>query len=169
MKSTLSIELPDSISDLVTEQTFERYTIAGPTTELETRLRGLATDDLFPGKIENSEMASCCLSGLLLLHNFLELSHSISQEIHTCEGSFWHGIMHRLEGDFWNSKYWYRKVGPHPVFAEMSDDGVWDPFEFVDQCEQAQQAGGSVAEQVQQTAVAEWKTLFEYCFRNAGN
>jgi hypothetical protein len=26
-------------------------------------------------------------------------------------GSAWHAVVHRLEGDFWNSKYWWRRVG----------------------------------------------------------
>ena len=168
MVNTLSIHLPDPISELVTEQAFEQYTSATPTAELESRLRELSTEDLFPNGIADPEMASCCLSGLFLLHNFLDLSHSISQEIHSPEGSYWHGIMHRLEGDFWNSKYWYRKVGQHPVYEQMQGEDSWDPFDFVDQCEQAKQSGGSDAEKVQRTAVAEWKALFEYCFQNAG-
>ena len=166
MVSTLSIELPDSISELVTERAFEQYTTSSPATEMESQLQGLCTDDLFPRGVANSELAACCLSGLFLLHNFLDQSHSISQEIQTREGSFWHAIMHRLEGDFWNSKYWYRKVGQHPAFHEIH--GNWDPFDFVDQCEKASQTGGHNAEKVQRTAVAEWKALFEYCFRNAG-
>jgi hypothetical protein len=164
--STLSVDLPDSISELATARAFDRYTTAGPTTELESQLRALSIEDLFPGGAQNPELASCCLSGLFLLHNFLDLSHTVSQEIETPEGSFWHAIMHRLEGDFWNSKYWYRKVGPHPVFDEMP--GRWDPFDFVDQCEKSIQTGGSNSEKIQHTAVAEWKSLFEFCFRNAG-
>ena len=30
-------------------------------------------------------------------------------------GSFWHAIMHRREGDFPNSKYWYARCRSHPV------------------------------------------------------
>ena len=169
MNSTWSIELPESIADLVTDQAFDRYTIAGPSTDLETRLRNLGAIDLFPDKVGNSEMASCCLSGLLLLHNFLDLSHDISQSIHSKEGSFWHAIMHRLERDFGNSKYWYRNVGQHLLFAEIPYEDAGDPFEFVDQCEEAQRLGGETAQTVQRIAVAEWKALFEFCFRQAGS
>jgi hypothetical protein len=164
----LSIELPDSISDLVTPEVFDRYTVPGPVAVSESTLLDLDEADLWPGGVGNSDLASCCLSGLLLLHNFLDLSHEISQAIHSREGSFWHAIMHRMEGDFSNSKYWYRKVGRHPVMDNIPAEGDWDPFEFVDQCENSQRTGGLAARQVQRTAVAEWKTLFEFCFRNAG-
>ena len=67
-------------------------------------------------RIADREMASCCLAGVWLLHDYLDESHNISQRIDTPEGSYWHAIMHRREGDFSNAKYWYRHVGEHPVF-----------------------------------------------------
>ena len=165
MSTLPSIDLPPVISDLVTQQAFDQYTVSGPAREFESSLRALDVEQLFPAGIKDQDQAMCCLSGLWLLHNFLDQSHEISQEIHSREGSFWHGIMHRQEGDFWNSKYWYRKVGNHPVFESFP--GGWDPEDFVDQCESAQGASGAEAQAVQQTAVAEWKALFEYCFKQA--
>jgi hypothetical protein len=46
-----------------------------------------------------------CLSGLWLLAGDLDQSHSISQDLTSAEGSFWHGIMHRREADFGNAKF----------------------------------------------------------------
>lgn len=40
-----------------------------------------------------------------------EASHDIAQELHTPVGSLIHGHLHRVEGDDWNAKYWYRKAG----------------------------------------------------------
>ena len=82
-----------------------------------------------------SARRSLCLSGLWLLAGDLDRSHSISQEISSPDGSFWHGIMHRREGDFGNAKYWFRKVGAHPVLdqlSKLSDGDYADPFDFVD-------------------------------------
>jgi hypothetical protein len=50
----------------------------------------------------------------------IERSHSISQNIENLEGSFLHGMMHRREGDFSNAKYWFRRVGNHPVIEQLT-------------------------------------------------
>ena len=40
-----------------------------------------------------------------------EASHHIAQDLHTPIGSLIHAHLHRVEGDDWNAKYWYRKSG----------------------------------------------------------
>ncbi len=61
-------------------------------------------------------------AALWLLAGELERSHSVSQAVDTAEGSFWHGIMHRREGDFGNAKYWFRRVGSgHPVHRALAE------------------------------------------------
>src|SRR5439155_27265178 len=65
------------------------------------RLRALNVTSLFaPATVRDRLMGSACLAGLWLWFDYLDESHSLSQDIHTPEGSFWHGIMHRREGDF---------------------------------------------------------------------
>ena len=69
-----------------------------------------------------------------------------------------------MEGDFGNSKYWGRQVGPHPVFETLNEQisGGWSYNDFVDACQQA--ASSSTPDPaVHETAVAEWVALFEYC------
>jgi len=167
MSQQLSFELPESVADLVDEAAFSHYTTGGKpkqlTKNLEQRLGQLSTEELFPMGVSDDDMAQCAISGIWLLHNFLDRSHDISQEIHSREGSFWHAIMHRLEGDFWNSKYWYRKAGKHSAY-NVIDDG-WNPEDFVDQCEAASDSGSLV--DVQPEAIREWKALFEHCYINA--
>src|SRR6056297_3123890 len=93
-----------------------------------------------------------CLSGLWLLAGELDRSHTISQDLPAAEGSFWHGIMHRREADFSNAKYWFRRVGSHPVsdrLAEMASDVYDDPCSFVDACSHADDAHRPPLEQVQ--------------------
>ena len=111
----------------------------------------------------SSDIERCCVSGLWLLHNFLDRSHELSQDIHTTEGSWLHAIMHRTEGVFSNSKYWYRRAGEHVAFRSVGES--FDPFDFVDQCE-SEYRKGALTEMTQQLAFAEWKALFDYCQAN---
>jgi hypothetical protein len=116
----------------------------------------------------------------------LDESHNISQRIDTPEGSFWHAIMHRREGDFSNSKYWYRHVGNHPIFTALAEQAhlvaslrdpkssfnetrahEWDPFAFVDQCQSAIRQNSDAQELCLDIQQAEWKLLFDYCYRKA--
>jgi hypothetical protein len=68
-------------------------------------------------------------AGLWLYVDELERSHRISQNLPNSTGAFWHAIMHRREGDFGNSHYWFRRVGEHPALRRLPG---YDPHGFVD-------------------------------------
>lgn len=157
-----------------------------PERALGERLQGVSDAQLFAAQaIKDRSMAACCRSGLLLLHDFLDASHEISQQIHTPTGSYWHGIMHRREPDYSNAKYWFRKVGSHPCYPVLLEtarhrfagaDGPlgdllaqsqWDASAMVDLCAEA--AGGDVElrARCEQLQLLEWQILFDYCYRRA--
>ena len=71
--------------------------------------------------------ALAAVSGLLLWNGNLDRSHTISQGIENPTGSYWHGIMHRMEGDYWNAKYWFRRVGRHPAMSRLRDAARTSP------------------------------------------
>jgi hypothetical protein len=152
------------------------------------QLERLTPESLIPGRrLADREMARACLAGLWLAHHFLDESHAISQEISTAEGSYWHGILHRREPDFSNAKYWFRRVGTHPVFeplaqtarewasqevldshaAWLANSERWDPFRFVDLCEAALAGKTNGADLCRRLAAEEWRLLFDYCHRRA--
>ncbi|HET6881290.1 MAG TPA: hypothetical protein VFI31_14105 [Pirellulales bacterium] len=164
-----------------------------PNVAVREQLQALSIDRLFGRQAVDREqpvdrkMASACLAGLWLYHGFLEESHTISQQIETREGSYWHGLMHRREPDYANAKYWFRRVGEHPIGDELASaarelagtgelDAAskflagqtrWDHFRFVDLCEAAangHSASGPLCRRIQER---EWWLLFGYCYDRA--
>jgi hypothetical protein len=119
--------------------------------DLVSEMRGLFSSVDIP-----ADRQSLISSLILLWHDHLDSSHSISQKIENPDGSFLHAIMHRREPDFSNAKYWFRRTGAHPAFAEigrraqalpsanqhqglirLDRDANWDPCAFVDACQKA--------------------------------
>jgi hypothetical protein len=137
-------------------------------------------------------------SGLHLFNENLDRSHTLSQDIHNATGSYWHGIMHRMEGDYSNAKYWFRQVGDHPIFDtllheakaiyesselqlignstlqsqlnRLVENSAWDPYGFVDLVQQ--QVTIVQNEHVEQLLIhiqwVEMKLLLQYCFEQGG-
>jgi hypothetical protein len=155
---------------------------------MRTALEALSIETAFANQtVADRDMAACCISAAWLLHDFLDESHHISQEIDTPAGSFWHAIMHRREGDFSNAKYWFRRVGRYPVLdaigqraAELAatrgdeqpikkliSGGAWDPFAFVDLCESAIRGKSRDMDLCRDIQQAEWELLFDHCYRAA--
>jgi hypothetical protein len=162
----------------------------GPGTPARERRGELAelspSEFVAPGPLTDKQAARAALAGLWLRFNFLDESHTISQDLASSTGSYWHGIMHRREPDYGNSKYWFHRVGTHPVFEPLCaearrlagehgpeqktrflvEQANWDPFAFVDLCEQAarDKSLAPLCEAIQQ---AEWELLFSECYWRA--
>ena len=120
--------------------------------------------------VEGDDRRNACLSGLWLLAGDLDRSHALSQSLHTAEGSYWHGIMHRREGDFGNAKYWFRRVGSHPVAAQLRDhdSGLYpDAATFVDACADARHGDPTDRELCRRVQWLEWQLLFSHCLQRS--
>ena len=150
-------------------------------------LSGIQPQDLLAQPVTSRDDARGMLAGLWLWFDWLDLSHTISQQIETPTGSFWHAIMHRREGDFSNSKYWFARCRNHPAMQTLAAGAAalihprpadksllrlvltgWNPDAFVDLVEQLHDNPGdprhAVAIALQQL---EWRTLFDHCTRAA--
>jgi len=174
------------IADLLHEPWVPLLEAGTPNREVRIRLEALSNDNAFaPRRVRDRGMADACRAGLWLYHNFLDESHAISQEMHTPTGSYWHGLMHRREPDFDNSKYWFHRVGTHPVYealrrdaAELAGDApsaasflrtqsTWEPFAFVDLCAAVLVGRAPCEELCRQIQKREWELLFDWCYRQA--
>lgn len=159
-----------------------------PVSDVREELHSLTVEKAFAHtSVADADMAKACLAGIWLLFNYLEESHTISQSIETTTGSLWHGIMHRREGDFFNSKYWFRRVGEHPIFPDLQrtakemasaaephpsisflkNQTKWNPFDFVDlveACLSGKSPHELLCRQIQQ---CEWELLFDFSYQKA--
>lgn len=162
--------------------------------ELTNTLEAASLDELFDGaSLKNTTFAEAIKSGLLLWNDALDESHTISQGLADQTGSYWHGIMHRREPDYPNSKYWFGRVGAHPIFPALRERALelfnetanpsdalteigkaitaqenWDSYQFVDWCQAAEGASDSdVTGFLQQVQAEEIKLLLAYSYRNA--
>jgi hypothetical protein len=107
----------------------------------------------------------------LLYHDHHNEAHDLVQDHVDSDGALIHAVLHRREPDYWNAKYWFRRVGDHPVYhrvtewldnpgsAPFSVGGEWDadvgrsirtrltlggwvdPLALVDQCEELASRG----------------------------
>jgi hypothetical protein len=177
-----------AFADLLQEERLNPLDAGTPNTKMRNMLSALTIEKAFaPNTIVDADMARACLAGIWLYHDFLEESHQISQSIATTTGSYWHGIMHRREPDFSNSKYWFHRVGEHPIVPSLQQAALelvaantahestaflrqqkkWDPFAFIDLCEACVEHRSLEEMLCRQIQLGEWKLLFDYCYHQA--
>jgi hypothetical protein len=119
------------------------------------------------------KLPPACLAGLWLYFDFLDESHKISQDDESDpDRNFWHAIMHRREPDPGNSKYWWRRVGNHPVLEQLREQfpepyGFTTPEAFVNFCEKVRGTGSPEEEIAQGIQLVEWCLLFDHCWRQS--
>ena len=146
-----------------------------PNQSARAALAALTPETTIP-ELRDREAALGCLSGLWLLHDFLDESHRIRQDLPTWYGSYWHGIMHRREPDPDNARYWFRRVAKNPVYdalapeaAKLGMTGGWDPFAFVDRCERERGTGSDGELLCRRVQLREMQLLFAWCCRQAAD
>lgn len=165
--------LQPSLRGLIEEASLPSYAEGKIHQATSNQIPEVAREAGFSGKLTES--------GLWLLANDLDRSHDISQDHSSAEGSFWHGIMHRREGDFGNAKYWFRRVGGHVVHDELAAElpsllgeedseladflaGADDFAEaMVDACRELASGKRSWKNSLERVCWYEWQGLFDYC------
>jgi hypothetical protein len=191
MPSTSLDHLSPTARNLLKLNVADAYTklvVAGAgDTNAYPELKQLSPDNILSQKPTHRDEAAALLAGLWLWHDCLDESHKVSQQLQTTSGSFWHAIMHRREGDFSNSQYWYARCQNHPALptlAAQANDVInpfpadkqilkltvhgWNCDAFLDLVEVVY---GKPEDPRHKLAVAlqqlEWRTLFDHCMRAA--
>lgn len=178
---------PPNIAEVLTTERTMSLGAGSPDELVLSLLNRVSLESLFaPYTVSDVNAAMACLSGLHLYFDGLAGSHKISQDLPTPEGSFWHGVMHRREGDYSNAKYWFRRVVTHPIYPEVGQavaatakdepnvlawliTGKWDPFGFIDLVEECVKGKSDLSGLCIKIQHAEWHCLFDFCVRAATN
>lgn len=146
---------------------------------LVERIRKADPETITGDKAVQQEWAFNLVRGALYYAvDALDPAHSHFQDESRDLGSYWHGMMHRREGDFDNARYWFRRAGRLPIFdrlhaaaAEhspvMARQTSWDPYLFTGECEQARFGAYEKTEELAALQRVEWEILFDYCWRAA--
>jgi len=98
----------------------------------------------------------CVRSLLLLQAGEFERSHSIVQAMSGSDAAYSHGMIHRVEGDFWNAKYWFRRSKKHRAFIGTAID----PFDITDMVENIK--GKTPPETTTESLTTEFRTLLTF-------
>ena len=146
--------------------------------EARRQIQSQSARQLFPAAAAPEAAAS----GLYVYFSCWEDAHQSAQSIETPEGSYWHAIVHRQEPDAGNASYWFKQVGEHPIFQHLLEAArqiaaahlaarlklydTWNPFAFIDVCQEAGTNRGSDLERAAlEIQRAEWQLLFDFCAR----
>lgn len=144
-----------------------------------------ALNDAFASARLAGTQADLIRATLLLWHDHHDAAHRIVQDMETPDGSYIHAILHRREPDYFNAKYWFRRVGQHPCFSELAlraadilrkssseslikdllPHGKWDSFAFVGACEAAASTSVPAHETLCEIQQAEFEVLIDHLCR----
>lgn len=147
--------------------------LGNPRSEAPGPMEDLTADlGLLGGPIRDKAAALACVAGLWLRFDHFEKSHIVSQGLDNRDGSWWHGIAHRREGDFGNACYWFRRSEGHPAQALIGPrikglPGILGQAGFSPTAFTRLVEGGGDESRLVEVQEMEWQILFGDCLRRA--
>ncbi len=113
-------------------------------------------------------------AGLAIRLGLLDEAHELVQTSETQDGMLWHAIIHRLDGDLENARYWYRRVGrDHPDAERLAETArslaagqaisdlarpTWSNDRWIDR--HRERLSAADAQAMTRLAIAEWEAHF---------
>ncbi len=138
---------------------------------------------------ENPSLQGTLVEAMLWVRlGILDPSHDIVQEGRNDFEKYIHGIIHRLEGDYWNANYWFRQVRSRKLLAGIGstmterlaasgnfdaarkagfiDQDEFSPQRFVEACEAFLQSKKNASEAgreelLESIGQAEWEAVWK--------
>jgi hypothetical protein len=147
--------------------------------ELPGKIRDATDEALSGGKqITDPKTFALVRGALFYAADDLGAAHRISQENSSDLGSYWHGMMHRREGDFDNARYWFRRAGRLPIFdrmhgaaanssPNMAKQSSWDAYLLTGMCEQAKFGDTEAIPECVRLQKIEFEQMLDYCWRES--
>ena len=95
----------------------------------------------------------------------MEPAHRIVQDARGGIEAYIHGVLHRMEGDTWNAKYWFHRVGDPRLIDRIDKHMIecqienWTgPEDFADACKSPTEAN---RDKLMRLASCEWEALWQ--------
>jgi hypothetical protein len=147
--------------------------------DLPGKIRDASDETVAGGKqIADAKTFALVRGGLLYAVDDLDGAHRIFQDDPGDVASYWHGMMHRREGDFDNARYWFRRAGHLPIFdrmhsaaanlsPNMAKQSSWDAYLLTGMCEQAKFGDSEAIPECLLLQRVEFEQLLDYCWRQS--
>ena len=128
--------------------------------------------------ITNASLFPLVRAALLYVVDSIDKSYAIANSIRDDTAVYWCGMIHRREGDFFNARNCFRRVGTHPVFgvlhsaasvvsADVAKQWDWDPYLFVGMCEQEKYGDNKHVGELLKVQRIEFDVMFDYVWRKS--
>jgi hypothetical protein len=143
------------------------------------RVRESSASQLTDGKaVTNEKLFPLVRAALLYAVDGIDESYRIASQVNDDSAVYLCGMSHRREGDFFNARSCFRRVGTHPVFellhsrasavsADVAKQWAWDPYLFVGMCEQEKFGDNKHSTELIKLQRIEFETMFDYIWRKS--
>jgi hypothetical protein len=161
---------PPFVSDVLRQAVSPRLSTQEPPPDKQLIKRIAATGDREIAEVDSPEV-KCIRSLLFLLAGGLDHAHRIVQELSTTDAAYIHGMIHRIDDDFDNARYWFGRASMEAATAEMyrraaansltvASHPIWDPILVTEMVEESRMQG--VTDELRAVLRIEFEVLLQF-------